>query len=48
MFMNAIKLYHTTFGINPERLDTIDMVRANGKHICTMIDAEVFVKADVH
>ena len=48
MFVNAIELYHTAFGITPKRFNTAHMIRAMSGLIRAVINAKVFVITDIN
>lgn len=43
----AIKFSQTSFCQTPERFDIIDMSFTTGKRVVTMMNSEMFIKADI-
>ena len=45
MFCYTVKLYQTMFGITPKRFDTVDMLFAASKFVCSVTDPKMPFKA---
>jgi len=46
VFGNAVELCPPPFGNAPEGLDAVDVMLSPGELVVTMVDPEMFVKAD--
>jgi len=46
--VQAAELGHTSFGITPETLDTVDVTFVRGELISSVVDSEIFVETDIN